>query len=430
MPDLTDQLMPKIQQHRLPELDLPEEFIQPNYQGLSILNIPNTISTLLGAPPKNGIPTLDQEILEPLGGEVRNVLLILMDALALHRFKSWVEGQAESIWHQFIRQGVLAPLTSITPSTTSAALTSYWTAAAPRSHGIVGYEGWLKEYGIVANMISHKPITYQSGRAGSLEEAGFSAETFLPVDPIGYHLSKYGVELHAFQHYSIIHSGLSRMFLKEVKKHGTSTAVDLWVSVRKVWEQNTSQKLFTWVYWPDVDSLSHLHGPDDERTEAEFSAFSQTFERMFLNKLKANQLEDTLVILTADHGQIHTEKEDSHYDLRNHPDFTRRLHMLPTGENRLAFLYIKPGQVEAVREYIERTWPNQFVLLESAYAIEKGLFGPGEQHPKLLDRTGDMVALARGQSFWWWGTHPNPIYGRHGGLSPEEMIVPFLAAKL
>ena len=37
MPDLTDQLMPKIQQHRLPELDLPEEFIQPNYQGLSIL---------------------------------------------------------------------------------------------------------------------------------------------------------------------------------------------------------------------------------------------------------------------------------------------------------------------------------------------------------------------------------------------------------
>ena len=103
--------------------------------------------------------------------------------------------------------------------------------------------------------------------------------------------------------------------------------------------------------------------------------------------------------------------------------------MLPTGENRLAFLYIKPGQVEAVREYIERTWPNQFTLLNSAYAIEKGLFGPGEKHPRLLDRTGDLVALARGQAFWWWGAQPNPIYGRHGGLSSEEMLVPFLAAR-
>jgi hypothetical protein len=430
MPDLTDQLMPRLRQHRLPELNLPEEFVQPNYNGLSILNTPNSICRLLGIPAANNIPALTPEILEPLGGEVRKVLLILMDALALHRFRAWISVRPDMFWHQFIDRGVLAPLTSITPSTTSAALTSYWTSTSPRSHGIVGYEGWLKEYGIVANMISHKPITYQSGRAGSLEQAGFSAETFLPVDPIGLHFLEQDIEAHAFQHYSIIHSGMSRMFIKKVKKHGTSTAVDLWVSVRKLWEQDLRRKLFTWVYWPDVDSLSHLHGPDDERTEAEFEAFSQAFERMFLNKLTGEQLKDTAVILTADHGQITTNKEDDHYDLRNHPELTRRLHMLPTGENRLAFLYIKPGQVEAVREYIERTWPNQFTLLNSVYAIEKGLFGPGEQHPRLLDRTGDMIALARGQAFWWWGAGPNPIYGRHGGLSPEEMVVPFLAARL
>ena len=429
MPDLTDQLLPRIKDHRIPELDLPAEFVQPNYQGLSILNTPNSICTLLGAPPANKTPTLSPEILEPLGGNVQKVLLILMDALALHRFKAWMVEDPEMVWHQFVRQGVLAPLTSITPSTTSAALTTYWTAVPTRSHGIVGYESWLKEYGIVANMISHKPITYQSGRAGSLEQAGFSAEDFLPVDPIGYHLGEYGVELHAFQHYSIIHSGLSRMFLKGVEKHGTSTAADLWVTVRKVWEENKSQKLFSWVYWPDVDGLSHLYGPDDERIAAEFSSFSRAFETLFLNKLSPELLKDTLVILTADHGQISTNKEDDHYDLRNHPEFTRRLHMLPTGENRLAFLYIKPGQVEAVREYIERTWPNQFTLLNSAYAIEKGLFGPGEKHPRLLDRTGDLVALARGQAFWWWGAQPNPIYGRHGGLSSEEMLVPFLAAR-
>jgi hypothetical protein len=430
MPDLTDQLLPRLQQYRIPELDLPEEFVQPNYNGLSILNTPNSICKLLGVPARNNIPTLIPEVLEPLGGEARKILLILMDALALHRFKVWITAHPEMVWNQFTQQGVLAPLTSIAPSTTSAALTSYWTAAAPRSHGIVGYEGWLKEYGIVANMISHKPITYNSGRADSLEHAGFSAETFLPIDPIGIHLAEHGVDLHAIQHYSIIHSGLSRMFFKQVQKHGISTPVDLWVTVRKLWEKNTDQKLFSWVYWPEVDSLSHLHGPDDERIAADFISFSHAFESIFLDKLTSEQLKDTVVILTADHGQIGTDHRNEHYDLRNHPELTRRLHMLPTGENRLAFLYIKPGQVEAVLEYIERTWPNQFTLLESAYAIEKGLFGPGDQHPGLLDRTGDMVALARGQAYWWWGAQPNPISGRHGGLSSEEMVVPFLAARL
>jgi len=430
MPDLTDQLLPRLKAHRIPGLDLPAEFIQPNYQGLSILNIPNSICAILGAPAKNTTPGLAPEIFEPLGGEVEKVLFILMDALALQRFKAWMEVQTELVWHRFIQQGVLAPLTSIAPSTTAAAMSSYWTAVPARSHGIVGYEGWLKEYGIVANMITHKPITFHSGRAGSLQEAGFSAEDFLPVDSIGSHLSKYGIELHVFQHYTIINSGLSRMLFKNVEKHGTSTAVDLWVTVRKLWEQRKGQKIFSWVYWPEVDGLSHFRGPDDERIVAEFSAFSQAFESMFLDKLNAEQLKNTLVILTADHGQISTNREDEHYDLRNHPDFTRRLHLLPTGENRLAFLHIRPGQVEAVREYIERTWPNQFSLLESAYAVEKGLFGFGEKHPGLHDRTGDLVALARGQAFWWWGAQPNPIYGRHGGLSSEEMLVPFLAARL
>lgn len=430
MTDLTPQLLPRIRSYRLPGLDLPQEFIHPNYQGLSILNTPNSICRILGAPPKSAIPTLAPEILAPLTKGVDRVLLILMDALALHRFQAWIETEPDSIWHSFIQDGLLAPLTSIAPSTTSAALTSYWTASAPVSHGITGYEMWLKEYGVVANTILHTPITFMSGGVGQLKHAGFSPETFLPVDPIGPHLAAHGIETHAFQHYSIIHSGLSQMFFDDAKKHGTSTSTDMWISVRELWEQTAAKKLFAWAYWPEVDGLSHHHGPDDERIGEEFLAFSREFERQFVQKLSPEKKQNTLVILTADHGQVATNKLDDHYDLRNHPDLLRRLHIHPTGENRLTFLYIKPGQTEAVREYIERTWPNQFALLDPAYAIEKGLFGPGEKHPGIYDRTGDLVALARGQAFWWWGAKANPIIGRHGGLSEQEMIVPFLAARL
>jgi Type I phosphodiesterase / nucleotide pyrophosphatase len=334
------------------------------------------------------------------------------------------------VWNRLAGDGMLAALTSISPSTTSAALTSYWTSTPARAHGITGYEMWLKEYGMVVNSILHTPMSFHGGRAGSLAQAGFSPEAFLPVPPIGPHLAAHGVEAHVFQHYSIIDSGLSRMYFDQTHKNGCGGAVDMWYRVHQLWENHSAGKLFAWAYWPDVDGLSHLHGPDDSRISEEFSAFSEAFERLFLDRLSAKARQGTAVILTADHGQITTDKLDGHYDLRNHPDMTRRLHIFPTGENRLAFLHIRPGQIEAVREYVERTWPNQFTLLDSAYTVEKGLFGPGERHPGLLDRVGDLVAVASGRAFWWWGDKPNPIIGRHGGLSAEEMIVPFLAARL
>jgi hypothetical protein len=97
-----------------------------------------------------------------------------------------------------------------------------------------------------------------------------------------------------------------------------------------------------------------------------------------------------LLILVADHGQIATQP-DPHYDLSNHPSLARRLHILPTGENRLMYLYLRPGQGEAAREYIERTWPNQFVFLDPVFAINAGLFGPGKPHPRLRDRLGGLL---------------------------------------
>lgn len=152
-------------------------------------------------------------------------------------------------------------------------------------------------------------------------------------------------------------------------------------------------------------------------------------DELFLKNLDAEAKRETLFLLVADHGQLRTEN-DSHYDLRNHPNLTRRLHIQPTGENRLIYLYVKPGQTEAVREYIERTWPNQFAILESANAQEVGLFGPQPHSSHLAERLGDLVLAAKGSAYLWWGGVENPLIGRHGGLSPEEMLVPLLAAPL
>jgi predicted AlkP superfamily pyrophosphatase or phosphodiesterase len=428
MTELMDSLA-RLRQQRLPGLELGDDFQYPAYNGHSILNLPGSICRLMGLP-DFGAPPLAEDILERLraNGDYQRVILILMDALALHRLRRWMEEGCLPTWERLAQDGLLAPLTSITPSTTSAALTSLWTGRPTAEHGIVGYEMWLKEYGIVANTILHSPATFSDG-VGSLALAGFDPQTFMPLPTLGSHLAASGVKAHAFQHYSIIRSGLSKMFFNDVETHGFISAADLWVSLRQMLEAQPGARYYTWVYWSEVDTFSHRYGPDDERASAEFIQFTQAMEQNFLAKLSPAERKGTLLALSADHGAIETPP-DPYYDLRNHPALTRRLHMAPSGEHRFTYLYVRPGQMEAVREYIERTWPNQFAVVDPLYAASAGLFGPGEQHPRLAERVGDLLLIARGQAYLWWEHKENHMHGRHGGLHPEEMLVPFLAAAL
>ena len=111
MPDLTAQLLPRLETNRLPGLDFGDGFIYPDYNGGSILNIPASLCQLLGIPELNGNP-LHAEILSPLldGGPVRRIVLVLMDALSLHRLQRWTQGrglgETAPVWQQTARDGL------------------------------------------------------------------------------------------------------------------------------------------------------------------------------------------------------------------------------------------------------------------------------------------------------------------------------------
>ncbi|MEA3351843.1 MAG: alkaline phosphatase family protein, partial [Chloroflexota bacterium] len=339
MPNLIPDLLPKLHDHSLPALNLGENIIYPKYADQSILNIPDSICRWLKIPTLGAGP-LCPEILAPVeaSGDIRRLILILMDGLSLHRFQRWIKTDTPSVWNRLARRGLLAPLTSISPSTTTAAITSLWTGQSPAAHGIVGYEVWLKEYGIVANMILHSPMTFREG-VGSLEKAGFDPEEFMALPTLGPHLRSHGVTPYAFQHYSIARSGLSQMFIRDTEIYPFSTPADLWISVRELLENKPNERIYAWTYWGAVDGLSHHHCPDDERTAAEFAHFSAAFEHFFLDRINAEAKKDTLVILTADHGQIYTPAKSDYLILKNHQKLNKMLHLRPSGENRLAYLF-------------------------------------------------------------------------------------------
>jgi hypothetical protein len=264
---------------------------------------------------------------------------------------------------------------------------------------------------------------------GGLARAGFSPHEFLDMPLLGKHLLDNGIEPSAFIHYSIAHSGLSTMQMEDVDVHPYVDEADLGISLADFLNGRQGKRDYVYVYYSDVDTLMHRYSAGDARVKLQFTAFSRLFKEAFVDRLSPEVAKDTVLILAADHGSKATPI-NPRYDLANHPELKSMLVMSPTCEHRLAFFYIKPGQLTAVREYIEHTWPGEFLLIESEKALEAGLFGAGPFKPQVRDRIGDLIAVARGGAYFWWAPTPNHMYGRHGGLSREEMLVPFLAAPL
>ncbi len=422
MPNLIANLLPHLTAYRIPGVAGSGDSIHPGYGGQSISNLPATICEMLDCPLPGGEP-LSEKWREVIGGPYRQVILLLVDGLGLQFFENFIH---ESPWSSWMEEGNLLPLTSIVPSTTSAALTSLWTGRTPIEHGILGYELWLKEFGMVGNMIFQSPAAFL-GEIGALRRAGFQPETFLPVDTLGPHFHRAGRDVIAFQHNSIAKSGLSQMLLKDVDVWGFRTVNDLWVSMQAWLADHQHTPGYVYAYWGDIDELSHRYGPNDERVFLEFASFSSLLNR-FLLHLRARGRGDSLFLMTADHGQIGTPRQEK-YELRNHPELLDALIMQPTGENRLPYLAIHPGREEMVQNYLLQVLPGEFQMVCSTDLVNAGLFGNQPACRQAGQRLGDWVLIPQDGAYLWWADRDNPLLGRHGGMSSGEMLVPLFALR-
>jgi hypothetical protein len=429
--DLLAQLLPRISAHRLDGFDAGPGMVYPYYNGLCLTNLPASICRWLGAPELGG-SALDAEIHAQLdeglrGGSFRHVILLVVDGLGLDRLQEALAGQDPdlSVWRELAESGLLAPLTSIAPSTTASALTTFWTGVPPAAHGVLGYELWLKEYGVIANMIRHSPASF-AGEVGSLRRAGFDPETFLPVPTFGPHLKAHGVHVRAYQHHAIARSGLSTMLMPGVETVPFRGLSDLFISLEERSATSGGERLYSYIYWGDLDEHMHLFGPQNPRVTLEFAAFSRQL-RGFLHRLAGHG--DTLLLITADHGHISTPRA-AKYELRNHPDLLRCMAMLPSSEARLPFVFLRPGSEQRFLDYLEEAWPGQFRAFPAAQALEAGLFGADAICERTVDRLGDYLVVPQGSAYWWFANRDNPMVGRHGGLSQAEMLVPLLMSAL
>ena len=430
MQSIYDQILNTILSQEKPTFLAGKEVVIPAYKGQSIANLPGSISRWLGCPLEDS-PTFTPIIMDQFDKEFEHVILLLMDGLNLSIFnqfyKDVIDGKQQKEWKSFLSKGIYTPLTSIVPSTTSAVLTTLWTGKLPIEHGIIGYELFLKEFGCITNMITHSAASFINHQT-NIVGAGFDPSNFLPVTTLGTHFRNNDVIAKVFQHHTIIGSGLSQMIFRDIESHAFRTESDLWYSVREVFNEKVNTKTLTYIYWSELDTRSHRSGPIHPRVQEEWNAFTH-FLFQFLSIAASSNHKKTLFILTADHGQIPTEIFPE-YNLKKHTGLTDHLIMKPTGESRLPFLFIKNGHDKKVVRYLSTHWDGQFEMVPSTEFLNSGLMGFGKSYKGTTDRIGNWVVIPKNNAYWWWVNKENILRGRHGGLSPQEMLVPFFAIEL
>ena len=396
--------------------------VAPSYDGHGLVNAGNAVLAALGAPAGK---ILAPEVLpEEMVRGVTRVLLVLVDGLGFEQLQA-LRGKESLALFDAGRGGALAPITAVAPSTTTSAVASLCTATAPLSHGLLGYRLYLKELGVLANMIRFAPVT--GGQP--FDARGFEPRAFFSAPTVFERLKAAGVRAAAITRKDFLGSALSRMVHAGAETAGFASQSDMAVHARKALEGLGDHRGLVFAYWDLLDSLGHRYGALGEEYRAELALLDHALDREVFSRKGDGR---TLVLLTADHGHINVPPE-KRVDLRTHPDLLDALSMAPAGEPRFSYLSVKAGRRDEVADYVRREFGGFGVALPAEESVRRGYFGPGPAHPAAADRLGDVHLMPTKDHaflFPFPGEKSADLIGRHGGFTPEEMLVPLLAVRL
>lgn len=408
---------------------LPESFVWPRYEAGSLINLPPTVGRLLGAQAEWRSDPL------PLAAELgtaRHVVILLVDGLGYLKLRQLVASADPGFMELVERYGGLQdgelppPITSVSPSTTTAATTVIQTdGSAPGALGILGFTQRLPSLGLVANMLLFQPAYDRGAHIGDLERWGVTPEGMRGAPSLYQLLARAGVRGHSFAPASIYRNPLSRLQFEGSQLHGYVDWVDMLTLLGAHLERTAGEKAFTYAYMPDFDSIMHRDGEGSPSVERLFGAFVPQLRRM-MDGLSAPARDGTVVLVTADHGHISTPRAEQRY-LDDLPELRRLMGTREAGEPRHVFLYAAAGAAAELRAAAERALGDAFVVMGGSDALAAGLYGdPARLHPEAHRRVGDVVLLAKGNATLWANPEQARLSGMHGSLEQEEMLVPLL----
>jgi predicted AlkP superfamily pyrophosphatase or phosphodiesterase len=400
-------------------------FVKPRYDEQGFANLPRFIKSLLGGPPA---PAPFAGLTEPYD----NVVLFLVDGFGWRFFEKFA---SNPFLDRFSRHGKVAKLTALFPSTTSAHIPFIHSGQLPAESGLFEWNYYepLLDAMIVPLLFSFSGTAERD----QLKATGIDPKKLYPTQTVYRNLKGLGVKSHIFQHREYTPSTYSNLAFWGANAHGYKTITECLLNFRQTLAE-TKGKNYYFLYYDKVDSINHDYGPDSPQSDAEIETLLSIAERQLFKSLPRPQGR-TLLLLTADHGQVEVDPKTTTYLNRAFPDFEKFIKtnaqgqlLVPGGSARDLFLYIKEEMLTEAQALLAAGLAGKADVVRTADLVTAGYFGPNVSS-RLLERLGNLVVLSyRYESAWWYekGKFEQKYYGQHGGLTPQEMEIPLLALEL
>lgn len=320
-----------------------------------------------------------------------SVILFVVDGLGWHQMQRYRDELP------CLGQALGGPVTTVAPSTTAAALTSICTGVLPGEHGVIGHK--VDTPNGVLNC-----LRWTSGSRLMVKE--LPPIDFQPVEPF-LGSSPPVVTRAEFQR-----SGFTQAHLRTGRFCGWWSPATL---VTEIADQVKTGAPLVYAYYDGLDMIAHVHGLGRHYLD------ELKFVDALVERIAAEVPDDVVLLVTSDHGMVEVGDRVSDIDeeLINRTSRT-------SGEARFLWLHSKDGDngglLEAAKVHSDVAW-----VIGIEQVLDERWFGL-HVTPEARERMGEVAIVAREPVALMDPRHPDAphLIARHGSMTQEEMLVPFL----
>jgi predicted AlkP superfamily pyrophosphatase or phosphodiesterase len=396
-------------------------FIYPYYGKYSIAEIPQTILSLFGYPKVSNILPLKYKV-----GDFEKIVFLFADGFGFDLFLK--EHKNYQLLKSLSEKGEVLPLTSIFPSTTSAATSLFHSGLTPQEHGLPEWFLYFKELDQIVKSLPFNSIG--SEEQDEMLKKGGKPEMLFDGETIYEKLNSVGVKSFVFLSQKYSASAYSTITQKGAETVAFSDGADLAKKLRDKLE-NYEGRAYYMIYWDEIDTAGHHSGLGTNEHKRAMANLFDSLKREFVKKINPDKAQKTLLLVSADHGQIPVDPKETIY-LNNYPEIVANFNIAPTGNSRDVFLTVKVDKIDETIKLLKNILGDRAEIIKTVDAIKLGLFGVGTPSQRFLDRVGNVLILPIKNKIWYRHIAPKKpeSVAMHGGLSEQEMIVPFAYTKL
>ncbi|QVK18654.1 alkaline phosphatase family protein [Mycoplasmatota bacterium] len=381
-------------------------------------NIPGTILNNFGISSEKQLPV---DVFGSKYKKFDKVVLFVVDALGYSAFERYYHHS--KFLRKVVKEGVVSKLTTQFPSTTTANVTTFHSGIPVSQSGVIE---WFYYEPLIDAVYS--PLLFKKAKEDDILTV--EASSLLPNKNL---YQKLNVASYVFQYHLYNEGPFGKQMQKGSQSIGFKNLEDGLNQLKKVLQKD--EKSYSYFYHSDFDSISHQYGPNALETEESFISIFKSFDQFFEDVSKMD-FKNTLFLLTADHGQTTVIKENAVYINLEYPEILPYLkknkageYIIPCGSFRDLFLHVEKDHIDYVCAFLKEKLDGKAEVYPVKEIIQAGIFGEEKPSQKFLERVGDIVILAyQDQAIWWYEEDKFYVHhlGMHGGLTKEELEIPFL----